>query len=137
MTYELPTACCQTAQPSSRLPPDGNHHCGAAANTATPTTASASPPGCRRRALSSASVSIAVSPHTQWCDHEIGDTSSAARALSDSAHASAPWSNAVRMPRQAASTTSADSASQAAAPAGECGSSPARASTPWMDWLAA
>jgi len=81
--------------------------------------------------------SSAGTASTQWCDHEIGDTSRAARALSDSAHASAPRSSAGRMPRQAATTATADSASQAAIPAGECGSSPARASTPWMDWLAA
>ena len=41
------------------------------------------------------------------------------------------------MPRQASTSTTADSASQVTVPAGECGSSPARARTPWMDWLAA
>ena len=88
-------------------------------------------------AYSTASVSIAVSPHTQWCDQEIGETSRAAKALSDSAHASAELARARRMPRQASASTAADSASQAAAPAGVCGSSPARARTPAMDWLAA
>ena len=34
-----------------------------------------------------ARTSSAGSAHTQWCDQEIGDISSAARALSDSAQA--------------------------------------------------
>ena len=140
ITYELPRTCCQAAQPSSLSPPDANHHCGAAAKTASPQAAAASaarPPRPPRRAPSSASVSTAVSPHTQWCDQEIGETSRPAKALSDSAHASAAPARARRMPRQASASTTADKTSQAAAPAGECGLTPARARTPWMDWLAA
>ena len=119
------------------FPPDGNHHCGAAAKTASPHAAAVS---AARRPFtwpSTASVSTAVSPHTQWWDQETGEISSAAKALSDSAHASAEPARARRMPRQASASTTADSASHAIAPGGVRGSSPARARTPWMDWLAA
>jgi hypothetical protein len=40
------------------------------------------------------------------------------------------------MPRQATATTTAESISQAAMPGTVCGSSPARARTATMDWLA-
>jgi hypothetical protein len=40
------------------------------------------------------------------------------------------------MPRQAMATTTAESISQAAMPGTVCGSSPARARTATMDWLA-
>jgi hypothetical protein len=66
-----------------------------------------------------ASVSTAVSPHTQWCDHEIGEISRHANALRDSAQASADTAKARRMPRQASATTTADSTSHVTAPAGE------------------
>ena len=47
ITYEPPATCCQAAQCSSLFPPDGNHHCGAAAKTVSPHVAAISPP--RRR----------------------------------------------------------------------------------------
>src|SRR6185437_16876127 len=108
ITYELPSTCCQAAQPSSRCAPDGNHHCGAAAKTASPYPAATS--AARRPGPwpSTASVSTAVSPHTQWCDQEIGETSRPAKALSDSAQASAETASACRMPRQVSATASAD-----------------------------
>ena len=87
--------------------------------------------------LCTARTSIATSPNTQWCDQEIGEISSAAKALSDNAQALADRASACRMPRQARTPATADSASHAAVPAAECGTTPARASTPAMDWLAA
>jgi hypothetical protein len=63
--------------------------------------------------------------------------SRAAKALSDSARQSCEAASAYRMPRHAATTTMADSISQAAAPARVFGSSPARARTAWMLWLPA
>jgi hypothetical protein len=155
ITYELPTACSQAAQWSTRFPPLGNHHCGDSANMTAPAAAIAkqrrpgirpAPPGCpvpsgcpslsRRRSRIQprqpriASVSTAISPHTQWCDHEMGEISRPASAFRDSAQASADAAKALRMPRQASATTTADRTSHVAVPAGECGSRPARASTP-------
>ena len=119
------------------MPPDGNHHCGAAAKTASPAATPASVQRCRLRRPAAARTSSAGSAHTQWCDQEIGEISSAAKAFSDSAHASAEPASARRMPRQASASTTADIASHVAIPGGECGFRPARASTAWMDWFPA
>src|SRR6266581_8372520 len=100
ITYEPPMACCHAAQWVSRFPPVGNHHCGAAARTASSAAAPARTPRCRSRRPPIARTSSAGSAHTQWCDQEIGDISSAARALSDSARAWADRATACRMPYQ-------------------------------------
>ncbi len=63
--------------------------------------------------------------------------SSAAKAFRGSAQASSDLAKARRIPAQASTSTTAESASHAAVPAGARGSSPARASTAWMDWFAA
>jgi hypothetical protein len=75
--------------------------------------------------------------HTQWCDQDTGEMSRAVKAVRTSARQSWSAARARRMPRQATTTTTADNVSQAATPAGVCGSSPARARTATMDWLAA
>ena len=133
----------QLAVPAARKPPLRGHreHDGpGGGESPEPTAAPADVPSprvlglaasrARPRQLRIASVSTAVSPHTQWCDHEMGEISRPANALRDSAQASADAASALRMPRQASATTTADRASHVTAPAGECGSSPARASTP-------
>jgi hypothetical protein len=129
--------CCHAAQCSSRFSPRVNHHCGAAAKTASPAAAATRSPrrGCRRPRT--ARTSSAGSAHTQWWDQETGDISSAAKAFRDSAQASSAPAMARRMPAQAAASTAADAASHTAVPAGACGSSPARPITASMDWLAA
>jgi hypothetical protein len=60
----------------------------------------------------------------------MGETSRQANALRDSAQARTEAAKALRIPRQASATTTADKTSHVTASAGECGSSPARVSTP-------
>src|SRR5712692_8104003 len=129
MTYELPMTCCQTAQRSSRSAPDGNHHCGAAAKTTRPAIAVASHSRERCRRPRIAKVRSAGTHHTQWCDQEIGEISSAAKALSANAQQYPVAAKACRIPQQVDTNTTAANASQIAVPAVVCGSIPARATT--------
>ena len=130
-------ACCQGAQVDSGPANFPSHHWGAAVNRARPAAAAAPASRRRWRRARSARMSRPGAHQTQWCDQDTGEMSRAANALSDSARPSRQAASACRMPRHAATTTMAESISQAAAPGRVCGSSPARARTAAMFWLAA
>src|SRR5262249_40514969 len=122
---------------SPALSPRENQNCGAEAKMTSPVHAAASNDRERCRAPSTVNVNRAGTHQTQWCDQEIGEVSRAAKAFRHRARQAWEAARASCIARHASTATAADNASQTAVTAGECGSSPARARTPRMDWLLA
>ena len=85
--------------------------------------------GSARATAVAAATSSAGATHTQWCDHDVGDTSNPTPAVATRASGA----GARRMTGTASASSAADSSSQPIRPARP--STPARTSTAWKVWL--
>lgn len=127
----MPYRCCATVQCSSLPSPDGAKWCGPATNTAASAPAATHQRGAPARLACPQRTTSAGTSQTQWCDHEIGDTTNAATAFTRTA----TGGSTRRMTNTAAASTAATST--AAATACHTGGRPSRVSSATMVWFVA
>src|SRR5689334_3771717 len=121
--------CCSTDQDSSRWSSCGRYWCAATTKVTAMTAVTHPQPAERARKADTADTTIAGATHTQWCDQDVGETSSPTPAVATSASGA----GARRMAGTASSSRHADSTNHPAVRSTPV--IPARVNTAWKVWL--
>src|SRR5437899_2608488 len=121
--------CWSTDQLSSRWSSWGRNWWVATTNVTAMITVTQAQPRDRARHADTAATTSAGATHTQWCDHEVGETRSATAAVA----ISASGAGARRMLGTASINRQADRTSHPAVRSNPV--IPARVNTAWKVWL--